>query len=76
MTEHVFIDFYDEETQKWYTEGPNDGRRTIHEYRDYTKNGKQFIYPKSAKDSWDMGYKGMREFKESVAAFFKSNPVT
>lgn len=71
MVGHVFVDFYDEATETWYTADPNDGGRTIHVYGDYTKDGMQFIYPRSALDSWDLGYRDMDSFQNAVEGFFK-----
>lgn len=72
MRGHVFIDVYLEDEAKWITVDTS-GDDKIHEYGDYMKFGKKYIYPGFAKDSWDLGYKSMREFQERVVGFFQTS---
>ncbi len=71
MRGHVFIDAFIEEEGKWITVDPNEKGNTIREYGDYRKNGNKYIYPRSAKDSWDLGYKTNKDFQEAVVKYFK-----
>ncbi len=72
MQGHIFIDVYLENEGRWITVDPSGGKFKIHKYKDYSKNGKDYIYARSAKDSWDLGYKSMRAFQEEVVSYFKS----
>jgi len=73
MEGHVFVDVYIEDDKKWITVDPNDNRHTVHVYGDYTKNGKKYVFAKSAKDSWDLGYTKMKDFQKAVVSFFRYN---
>ncbi len=69
---YIFLDTYIPDEKRWVTVDPNDGRNTIHEYRDYTKDGMQYIFPKRGKDSWNLGYRREMDFERSVMEYFES----
>lgn len=70
MLGHVFIDVYIQEDDSWYTVDPGSG--VVLPYSDYTKDGKEYIYPTSAKDSWDLGFTNNTDFQVAVVNFLSS----